>query len=77
MVLKARSHGAAAATIFLPQQMGYIGFNVSVHTAAAVATVPQLYGFGTHFVWLQQWHHEGSPDSGMLKSFNFSNFQTF
>ena len=68
--------------IFLPQrfflqQMGCIGFNVSVHTAAAAATVPQLYGFGTHFVRLRQRHHEGSPDSGTLKSLNFSNFRTF
>ena len=44
--MKARSHGAAAAAIFLPQQMGCIGFNVSVHTAAAAATVPQVNGFG-------------------------------
>ena len=41
--LKVRSHGAAAAAIFLPQQMGCIGLNVSVHTAAA--TVPQVNGF--------------------------------
>ena len=75
--LKARSHGAAGAAIFLPQQMGCIGFNVSVHTAAAAATVLQINGFGTHFVQLQQWHHEGSPDSGTLKSLNFSNFWTF
>ena len=65
------------AAIFLLQQMGCIGFNVSVHTAAAAAMVPQVSGFGTHFVRLQQWQHEGSPDSGMLKSLNFSNFWTF
>ena len=65
--LKVRSHGAAAAAIFWPQQMGCIGFNLIVHTAAAVATVPQVNGFGTHFVRLWQWHHEGSPDSGILK----------
>ena len=54
--LKARSHGAAAAAaaIFLPQQMGCIGFNVSVHTAAAAATVPQVNGFRTHFMWLMK-----------------------
>ena len=75
--VKVRSYGAAAAAIFLPQQIGCIGFNVSVHTAAAVAMVPQVNGFGTHFVRLQQWHHEGNPDSGMLKSLNFSNFRTF
>ena len=77
MILKVRSYGAAEAAIFLPQQMGCIGFNVSVHIAAAVAMVPQVNGFGTHFVRLQQRHHEGSPDSGMLKSLNFSNFWTF
>ena len=71
---KARSHGAAAAAIFLPQQMGCIGFNVSVHTAAAAEMVPQVNGFGTHFVWLWQQHHEGSPDSGTLKSLNFWTF---
>ena len=65
--VKVRSYGVAAAAIFLPQQMGCIGFNVSVHTAAAVAMVPQVNGFGTHFVQLQQQHHEGSPDSGTLK----------
>ena len=75
--LKARSHDVAAVAIFLPQQMGCIGFNVSVHIAAAVAMVPQVNGFGTHFVWLLQRHHGGSPDSGMLKSLNFSNFWTF
>ena len=58
--VKVHSHGAVAAAIFLPQQMGCIGFNVSVHTAAAAATVQQVNRFGTHFVWLQQWHHEGS-----------------
>ena len=63
--LKVCSHGAAAAVIFLPQQMGYIGFKVSVHTAAAAATMPQVNGFGTHFMWLRQQHCEGSPDSGM------------
>ena len=47
---------------------------MSVHTAVAAATVLQVNGFGTHFVWLQQRHHEGSPDSGMLKSLNFSKF---
>ena len=67
----------AAAAIFLLQQMGCIGFNVSVHTAAAAATVLQVNGFRTHFVQLQQWLHEGSPDSGMLKSLNFSNFWVF
>ena len=66
-ILKVCSHGVVAAAIFLPQQMGYIGFNVSVHTAAAVATMPQVNGSGTHFVWLWQQHYEGSPDSGMLK----------
>ena len=75
--LKVHSDGVAVAAIFLPQQMGCIGFNVSVHTAAAEATVPQVNGLGTHFVQLQQGHHEGSPDSGMLKSLNFSNFWTF
>ena len=75
--LKTRSHSAAMAAIFLPQQMGCIGFNVSVHTAAAAAMVPQVNGFRTHFVWLWQQHHEGSPDTGMLKSLNFSNFWTF
>ena len=59
---------------FLPQQMGCIGFNVSVHTAAAAATVPLVNGFGTYFAQLWQRHHEGSPDSGTLKSLNFSNF---
>ena len=76
-LVKVRSHGAAAAAIFLPQQMGCIGFNVSVHTAAAAATVLQVNGFGTHFVRLRQRHHEGSPDSETLKSLNFSNFWTF
>ena len=76
-MIKVRSHGAAAAAIFLPQQMGCIGFNVSVHTAAAAATVLQGNGFGTQFVLLQQRHHEGSPDSGTSKSLNFSNFLTF
>ena len=38
---------------------------MSVHTATAAATVPQ-----ENFVQLRQWH----PDSGMLKSLNFSNF---
>ena len=76
---KARSHGAAAAAIFLLQQMGCIGFNVSVHTAAAAAMVPQVNGFRTHFVrlWLRKRHHEESPDSGTLKPLNFSNFWTF
>ena len=74
---KIHSHGAAAAAIFWPQQMGCIGFNVNVHTAAAAATMPQVNGFGTHFVWLWQWHHEGSPYSGTLTSLNFSNFWTF
>ena len=69
-----RSHNAAAAAIFLPQQMGCIGFNVSVHTAVAVATVPQVNGFGTHFLRLQQQQHEGRPDSGTLKSLNFFQF---
>ena len=50
---------------------------VSVHTAAAVAMVLQVNGFGTHFVRRQQRHHEGSSDSGTLKSLNFSNFWTF
>ena len=77
VMLKARSHGVAAAAIFLPQQMGCIGFNVSVHTAAVAAMMPQVNGFGTHFVGLRQQHHEGSPDSGTLKSLNFSNFWTF
>ena len=58
MGIRARSHGAAAAAIFLPQQMGCIGFNVSVHTAAAAAMVPQVNGFRNHFVWLYQRHHE-------------------
>ena len=31
------SHSEAAAAIFLPQQKSCIGFNVSVHTAAAAA----------------------------------------
>ena len=75
--LEINSHGKAVAAIFLPQQMGCIGFNVGVHTAAAVATVPQVNEFGSHFVQLQQRHHEGSPDSGTLKSLNFSNFWTF
>ena len=44
---------------------------MSVHTAAAVAMVPQVNGFGTLFVQLRQWHHERSPDSGKLKSLNF------
>ena len=48
--LKVGSHGAAA--IFLLQQMGYIRFNVSVHITAAAAMVPQVNGFGTHFVRL-------------------------
>ena len=75
--LKVRSHGVAAAAIFLPQQMGCIGFNVSVHTAAAVTMVPQVNGFRTHFVQLWQQHHEGSPDSGTSKSLNFSNLWAF
>ena len=50
---------------------------MSVHTAAAVAMVLQVNGFGTHFLRLWQRHHEGSRDSGMLKSLNFSNFWTF
>ena len=75
--VKARSHGAAAAAIFLPQQMGCIGFNVSVHTAAAAAMVPQVNGFRTHFVRLRQQHPERSLDSGTLKSLNFSNCWTF
>ena len=44
-MIKVRSHGAAAAAIFLPQQMGCIGFNV--HIAASAATVLQGNGFGT------------------------------
>ena len=66
--IKAHSHGAAAAATFLPQQMGCIGFNVTVHTAARAAMVPQVNGFRTHFVQLWQRHHEGSPESGTLKS---------
>ena len=57
--------------------MGCIGFNVSVHTAAAVATVLQVNGFITYFLRLHQQHHEGSPDNGTLESLNFSNFRTF
>ena len=39
--VKVRSHDAAAAeaAIFLPQQMGCIGFNVAVHTAADLFNV--------------------------------------
>ena len=54
--------------------MGCIGFNVSVHTAAAAAMVSQVNGFETDFVQLWQWQHEGSPDSGTLKSLNFFQF---
>ena len=75
--IKARSHSVAVAAIFLLLQMGCIGFNVSVHTAAAVATVLQVNGFRAHFVQLWQRHHERSPDSGKLESLNFSNFWTF
>ena len=45
MSIKVRLHGAAAAVVFLPQQMGCIGFNVSVHTATVGAMVPQVNGF--------------------------------
>ena len=50
---------------------------MSVHTAAAAAMVSQVNGFRTHLLQLRQGHHEGSPDSGMLKSLYFSNFWTF
>ena len=52
---------------------------MSVHTAAAVAVapVPQVNGFGTHFVQLWQQHDGGNQDSGMLKLLNFSNFWIF
>ena len=74
---KVHSHGTTADATFWPQQMGCIGFNVSVHTTATAATMPQVNGFGTHFVWQWQQHHEISPYSGTLKSLNFSNFWTF
>ena len=54
--VQVRSHGVAVAAFFLLQQMGCIGFNVSVHTAAAAAMVPQVNRFQPHSVrqWQQQ-----------------------